>query len=275
MTIADFEEYLSVKRTTMDISIKEEIEKERLEAIAENNEKEANYLWCLRQVFNIQNGFLNSYNCLINKNYENAWTNFDHTDMELGYLEENFTTDAKNDKFHMEFIGRIIKEYQKLFPYVHFFSRENIIKREECSICGKPISFRKPCGHRPGKLYMGELCLRKVIDMEFKAVAIVTDPFDKYSYVTIPDKEYDYGMIEWLMSNIKSPYDDFYVEIRKEKNPGFAKTGRNELCPCGSGKKYKKCHLDTPGELINHHVVHLSGTKFPKKKEVRYFGTWK
>jgi uncharacterized integral membrane protein len=21
-----------------------------------------------------------------------------------------------------------------------------------------------------------------------------------------------------------------------------AKTGRNELCPCGSGKKYKQCH---------------------------------
>ena len=23
---------------------------------------------------------------------------------------------------------------------------------------------------------------------------------------------------------------------------GAAKVGRNELCPCGSGKKYKKCH---------------------------------
>ena len=22
------------------------------------------------------------------------------------------------------------------------------------------------------------------------------------------------------------------------------KTGRNEVCPCGSGKKYKKCHLE-------------------------------
>ncbi|HXG21260.1 MAG TPA: SEC-C metal-binding domain-containing protein [Methylomirabilota bacterium] len=23
---------------------------------------------------------------------------------------------------------------------------------------------------------------------------------------------------------------------------GMPKVGRNELCPCGSGKKYKKCH---------------------------------
>ena len=26
----------------------------------------------------------------------------------------------------------------------------------------------------------------------------------------------------------------------------MAKIGRNEACPCGSGKKYKKCHLDAP-----------------------------
>jgi len=28
------------------------------------------------------------------------------------------------------------------------------------------------------------------------------------------------------------------------KQPGRRKVGRNEPCPCGSGKKYKKCHLD-------------------------------
>ncbi len=26
-------------------------------------------------------------------------------------------------------------------------------------------------------------------------------------------------------------------------NERLRKTGRNDLCPCGSGKKYKKCHL--------------------------------
>ena len=28
------------------------------------------------------------------------------------------------------------------------------------------------------------------------------------------------------------------------------KTGRNEPCPCGSGKKFKKCHLGREGELV-------------------------
>jgi preprotein translocase subunit SecA len=40
------------------------------------------------------------------------------------------------------------------------------------------------------------------------------------------------------------PTEDGEVEIRKdavEPDP-FAGTGRNELCPCGSGKKFKQCH---------------------------------
>jgi preprotein translocase subunit SecA len=28
----------------------------------------------------------------------------------------------------------------------------------------------------------------------------------------------------------------------KAANAGGDKVGRNDLCPCGSGKKYKRCH---------------------------------
>ena len=32
-------------------------------------------------------------------------------------------------------------------------------------------------------------------------------------------------------------------QIRDPKNPAsWGKVGRNEVCPCGSGKKYKHCH---------------------------------
>ena len=30
--------------------------------------------------------------------------------------------------------------------------------------------------------------------------------------------------------------------IRKDENDPYANVGRNDLCPCGSGKKFKKCH---------------------------------
>ena len=35
---------------------------------------------------------------------------------------------------------------------------------------------------------------------------------------------------------------DYVVEANKIK---FANVGRNDPCPCGSGKKFKKCHLST------------------------------
>jgi uncharacterized protein YecA (UPF0149 family) len=37
-------------------------------------------------------------------------------------------------------------------------------------------------------------------------------------------------------SNLPKLFGYTYTHIRDEK-----KIGRNELCPCGSGKKYKKC----------------------------------
>jgi preprotein translocase subunit SecA len=42
-----------------------------------------------------------------------------------------------------------------------------------------------------------------------------------------------------------APSEDGEVEVHtaaEEQQDEFAGTGRNQLCPCGSGKKYKKCH---------------------------------
>lgn len=275
MTDKEIEKYLSAKNTNLDSRIGEKIELLRRDAICRKDEEKANYYWCLKQIYRIQNGFLSAINALKNGNYENAWNIFDNVDIGLSNLENNYYLSQDNDKFHLVFIGQIIKEYQKLFPYCHFLSRECVIKAEECSICGKPISLRHPCGHKVGKLYMGELCLRKVTDMEFKAVCIVTDPFDKYTYLQIEGKEYNYGMLETLMPEINSPYDEFHIETVKIKKPNYKNVGRNDLCPCGSGKKYKKCHLGTKDELMDHHIVHMQKEIKSFNKTIKTFGTWK
>lgn len=44
-------------------------------------------------------------------------------------------------------------------------------------------------------------------------------------------------IVQWI-----SPNDDTVVSNRP---------GRNEACWCGSGKKYKKCHLDEDAEKIS------------------------
>lgn len=276
MSSKEIEDYLSGKHIPLDNNIRNEIEKLHQNAISNRLEDEANYFWCLMQIYRIQNGYISAINSLKNKQYEDAWCLFDQADVELSYLEANFDTTQNTDKYHMVFIGRMIKEYQKLFPYCYFFSRECVIKAEECSICGKPISLRNPCGHKVGKLYMGKLCLRKVVDMEYKAISIVTDPFDKYTYIKLPDQEYEYGMLETLMVEIDNPYDEFHVETVKVLKPKYRDVSRNAPCPCGSGKKYKKCHLGKKDELMDHYSVHISKPNLRNKSRfVGTFGTWK
>lgn len=267
ITIKEIENYLKKKNTFFDSKIGEIIEKLRQEAISIQDEEKANYYWCLKTVYDIQKGFVSAVNNIKNKNYEDAWCTFERVDIKLGYLENNFNVSKENDEFHMAWIGKMIKEYQKLFPYVHFLSRECIIKSEECSICGKPISLRHSCGHKTGKLYMGELCFRKVTDMELKKLAIVNDPFDKYAYINPQNNEYSYRMLEVLMTKIESPYDGFFVKTIKVLKPEYRHVGRNDKCPCGSGRKYKKCHLGTKDELMNQYKVIFSKESLHKEGE--------
>lgn len=275
MTIKDIEDYLVQKNLHLESHVAGEIERLRLDAINRQDEEKANYCWCLRQIYTIQKQYLSAVNSLFEGQFENAWMAFDSADIALGYLELNYDLDSAVHDYNILFIGRMIKRYQKLFPYRHFLSRENIIKTEICTICGKPVSLRKSCGHKPGKIYMGKLCLRKVTSMEFKGVAVVTDPFDKYGFVRIPDQEYNYGMLEKLTSNLDSPYEEFDIETVREKHPDYINVGRNDRCPCGSGRKYKKCHRGTEEELIDHFIIHMD--KHPKYQPVhpQYFRTWK
>lgn len=51
------------------------------------------------------------------------------------------------------------------------------------------------------------------------------------------DSEYDDDEYE---DDDESLFDEPLVPIRNET----PKIGRNNPCPCGSGKKYKKCHIN-------------------------------
>jgi preprotein translocase subunit SecA len=41
-----------------------------------------------------------------------------------------------------------------------------------------------------------------------------------------------------------APSDSGGVEVKKAGTDPFANVGRNDPCPCGSGRKYKRCHGD-------------------------------
>jgi preprotein translocase subunit SecA len=44
-----------------------------------------------------------------------------------------------------------------------------------------------------------------------------------------------------------APSDSGGVEVKQDSGDAFASAGRNDPCPCGSGRKYKRCHGDPAG----------------------------
>ena len=50
-------------------------------------------------------------------------------------------------------------------------------------------------------------------------------------------------VIEFMATRLLGAYRNFrrYEQNRPEPSYTNAKIGRNDLCPCGSGKKYKRC----------------------------------
>ena len=90
MTIKEIENYLSAKNTYLDNGVGKAIKEIHQSAIALQDEEQANYCWCLKQIYKIQKGFVSAINSLKNQKYEDSWCMLDQIDIELGYLESNF-----------------------------------------------------------------------------------------------------------------------------------------------------------------------------------------
>jgi uncharacterized protein YecA (UPF0149 family) len=54
--------------------------------------------------------------------------------------------------------------------------------------------------------------------------------------------DYLYGLEEWNRVLAKDKQEEIYDRYRRSRTVvRDPKIGRNDPCPCGSGKKYKKC----------------------------------
>ena len=266
MVLSEIKKYLQNFHLELNNEVLQELKKQKQSAIFNQEEALANELWCLIEVYNIQKNYLTMFQLLKSSKYEEAWRLMEIIDISMGNLRENFS-DGMNS-YNLTFINKIIKYYEKVFPNFVYTSREGIIKAEKCSICGKKVLLRGGCDHIPGKLYMGELCLREVTDYEIIGVAIVKHPLDKYALLKIEGQEYNYQVLDYLMEKLDNPFRPWYVEELKRKRQEFINIGRNEKCPCGSGKKYKKCCCDTSREYGSHYRITLLGGKEMKEKNI-------
>lgn len=262
MRDSKIEQYLQEKNIQFAGEQIRQIEKKRMEAIQEKDEEAANYYWRLAVIYYVQSGFVSIYQNLKRRAYAEAWEALKQTDLQMMILHQNYAFEQdEEDSFHLGFIMDELREYEKLFPYEYFICREKVIKKQRCTICGKEVSLRDDCGHVPGKIYMGEVCVHEPIDFEYLSAKATRDPFDKMEYLEpyqAQDMQYNFGMLDGLMASLKSPYEYWEVEVVKEKNPQYAKVGRNDKCPCGSGKKFKFCCMNDESKMtFEHYKIRL------------------
>ena len=231
----------------------------KADALGRRDEAEAKRLWCLEQVLRARNQYREAFHLLKSSRYYDAWCELERLELTLQFLRPHFGSEFH--RYHLDFISTYCRRWQGLFPYKMFMSPELIEHEKKCSICGDPVSIRNPCGHRVGEIYGGEMCVRIVTNAEFLGTAFVESPVQKYSVPFMVDPEsgesrdhYNYSVVRYAAERLSSPFHEWDVEwtTRRQPHERFPNVGRNDKCPCESGRKYKKCCLRESGVLRPH-----------------------
>lgn len=235
------------------------IESLKQDAVNIGDQVLAKELWCSGQILLIQEKFVEAFKHLKKMEFYKGWCCFERVELELHFLEPHFNTE--DDTYMLAFIKKHTEQFQSLFPYKIFMSSEILEKAKECNICNQRVSIRKPCGHKVGDIYNGEMCIRVVTDCEFLGVAMVENPVNRYSVPFIKDPvtgetvdQYNYTAVSYASVRLASPFHGWDVEWTKAWHPHsrYKHIGRNDKCPCESEKKYKHCCMNEVGVLRPH-----------------------
>lgn len=114
------------------------------------------------------------------------------------------------------------------------------------------------------------MCYRIVTEVEVLGISFVENPGNKYSVMFLKDEktdeqtdQYNYYTVDYLFDLIESPYDVWNLEVsqRESVKDDYEKAGRNDLCPCKSGKKFKKCCMQKIGEKYPHYKFILTNPR--------------
>lgn len=235
-----------------------QIEKE--EHVRAGNQEQAKQLWIYQTIIEIHTLHVNAFNLLKNRDYYQGWCQLERIEITFKDLKRHFSFDKK--LYYLWHIEKSVKNLQVLFPYRLFGSSELLKKKKQCSVCKQEISIRNPCGHTIGEIYNGEMCHRIVTECEVLGISLVENPGNKYSVMFLTDEktneqidQYNYDTIDYLFDLIISPYEQWDLEVsqREITNKAFGKIGRNDLCSCNSGAKFKNCCLKKIGEKYPHY----------------------
>lgn len=208
------------------------------------NEKLANSTFVAKRYFHLF-GSLASYFALLQKgNYRQSWDRLQDCLDEI-YGVGQFVD--INHRFELPFLKKLLKQYEKMYPYEIFVSPEFAVTKSECSICGKPMNSLL-CPHIRGNLYWGEMACENVLKIkEINSTALVSNPLDKRCIIELSDDDRaeseKFVILDKFCNEKVYGFQLFQIKHNKllKRDESVKKQNANELCLCGSGKKFKKC----------------------------------
>lgn len=217
-------------------------------AIDIGDESLANAQEIYKHYFKFFTIFANYHLTLAKKKYKKSWCILQDC-LDEAKLVGKFVDIS--DRKEIPEIVDILLQYEKLYPYRFFASSEYIISKSHCSICGKSM-LSLACPHRKGNLYWGDFAVEVIDEIkEIQAVSLISHPEDKRCIIElqedndVPEKVRFKKLDEFVKLKI-NPLQNFEIEtkIERKRDPEIQKLNRNDLCACGSGKKFKKCCIN-------------------------------
>lgn len=212
-------------------------------AVQAGDQETAKAAWVLETIGRAQDAFVQTFHFARGGEFKAAWDFLHRAATELHFVEQHYADEA--DEFGLRHLRVHIPQFQSLLPYRWGLSPAFLHKRVECSVCSQRITLRSDCGHVTGEIYDGEMCIRRITDIEILHVALVDSPAQPYSVIELDTSRPDFLPVRYLFQALRSPWHRWAVsrEERRAYHPLFQNLERNDPCACASGKKYKHCCL--------------------------------
>jgi hypothetical protein len=232
-----------------------------------------NRLWFLRQYVAMVRAYVAAFEEMRDRRYYPAWCQLEQVEIGLKALLTNRFYDPS--RFDVPGLVSRIAAWQELFPYGVFISPGMRVRRATCSICGAANTIDIHCGHRPGRVYAGRFCARRLEEVELREVSVVLKPVQKYSVlfadVDNPDR---YTLVGSVVEMVGEPFAHWRAHWTFAYHPHrlFAHVPPSGPCPCGGGGLYETCCAPRPGVRRPHLDIELERPPPADRRGARLHG---
>ena len=213
------------------------------ETVSNSNESTLNEFFVLRCYVSLLKSYTSVWLKIVNGQFSESWNSLQDSLDQLRTVKRFASTENNKAINLLEFQ---LTQLERLYPYRVFASIGAFFERIECNICGKDMDTSE-CIHLAGELYNGKMAYGIVHEISPDHVSLVKNPADKRCVVSYGDNSEQFKLVRFLSELICekkltiTQFGELKHSKRRVKNKEFKKIGRNELCFCGSGKKFKHC----------------------------------